>query len=395
LPYIKVNTTKLKNYSSEFDSCRSRILDIQNRLGTIAKAMGIEFTLAANISTDMLQIAAEMEAEINSLHNMKVYCYNAARCYASLDGDVLEDDKPATTTPLPTEPSQENSEETKDNVYWDWLGASAENGEAIAYLGHGHAEGDWGWGNASVDTYIGKAKAWWDVDFDFYGWKREKEKGDEKAKDSTKFFNLGIEAGASAELVQSEGEVVLGDGNLGFTIAGEGSVGKAGAALDVHVGYDKEKGFTAKGEAEAIVAAAKGEAKASFSFLGFDFTFKIGGYAGALGVEAEYVFENGKFSGKAGFAALFGFSLGFEIGFNDAAKDNWNAVTDWVENAAEDVTDWVEDAAESVGNWVENAVEDVTDWVGNAVEDVGNWVGNAAEDVGNWLANGWNKLWSW
>ena len=66
-----------------------------------------------------------------------------------------------------------------------------------------------------------------------------------------------------------------------------------------------------------MVAAVEGKASGTINILGIEITGKIGGYAGAAGVEGKVGIENNKFVLEGGVAALLGVSGGVEIGFND------------------------------------------------------------------------------
>ena len=372
MPYIKVSTTKIKNYSSEIDLCRSKLQNIKNQFGSICSSIDGDVTSVSSIDNKVSKINRELNVEIKSLNNMKTYCVNSAGTYSLLDGKVSDVPKDfASETVVATTISA-----AAPGAYWDWFGADTEDGkEAYAYIGKGHAGTDWDWGSAEIDAYLGKASAWWKFDFNFLEFENKKEEG-EDAKETASMFGLDIEAGASAEVFSTEGNVTLGDGNLGFGIEGEGAVGKAEASVGFEFGVG-EDGVDANFEAEAMVAAVEGEAKATFSLFGLDFTFKIGGYAGALGAEAKAGIDDNKFVAEAGLAALFGVSLGFEVGFNDAAlqniQDAWEATTDFVEDAWEATTDFVEDAWEATTDFVEDAWEGVTNFASDAWSFITSW----------------------
>ena len=52
-------------------------------------------------------------------------------------------------------------------------------------------------------------------------------------------------------------------------------------------------------------------------------TGKVGGYAGAVGVEGKVGIEDNKFVLEGGAAAVIGGSAGIEIGFHDEGWDNF------------------------------------------------------------------------
>jgi len=82
-------------------------------------------------------------------------------------------------------------------------------------------------------------------------------------------------------------------------------------------------GVNANVKGEAMVAAVEGEAKGTINILGLEITGKVGGYAGAVGVEGKVGIEDNKFVLEGGAAALIGGSAGIEIGFNDEGWDNF------------------------------------------------------------------------
>ena len=63
--------------------------------------------------------------------------------------------------------------------------------------------------------------------------------------------------------------------------------------------------------------------EATINILGLEITGKVGGYAGAVGVEGKVGIEDNKFVLEGGAAALIGGSAGIEIGFNDEGWDNF------------------------------------------------------------------------
>ena len=109
---------------------------------------------------------------------------------------------------------------------------------------------------------------------------------------------------------------------LGLEGQAEGSVGNAKANVggELSIGED---GINANIQGEAMVSAAEGEVSGTINILGIEITGKVGGYAGAVGVEGKAGIEDGKFVLEGGAAALFGVSGGVEVGFNEEGWDNF------------------------------------------------------------------------
>lgn len=187
------------------------------------------------------------------------------------------------------------------------------------------------WGYAGVNGYLGKVDAKVDADFSFM--KKEKKKaykdGKWEEKEIASFVNAELGAGASVNILSGDVEAGVGDDMLGIDGKGEVSVGNAKAEGKGKFSIS-EDGVDAYAGGEAMVSAVEGEAKASFNFLGFEVTGKVGGYAGAVGVEGKIGIEDNKFVMEGGAAALLGISGGIEIGFNDEGWDNFvDFVTFW------------------------------------------------------------------
>ena len=72
-----------------------------------------------------------------------------------------------------------------------------------------------------------------------------------------------------------------------------------------------------------MVSAVEGKAEGTINILGLEITGKVGGYAGAAGVEGKVGIEDNKLVIEGGVAALIGGSAGLEIGFNEVGWDNF------------------------------------------------------------------------
>ena len=219
----------------------------------------------------------------------------------------------------------------------EWLGYEMSDGNPgiTAWLGKASAETKSNWGYAGVNAYLGKAEAEADADFTVMKKKREKEKIDGKwdEKTVTEYINAEIGASASASAIAADGEAGVGDDMLGLECKATGSVGSAKAEAKGKFSI-KEDGINAYAKGEAMVSAAEGEVKGTINILGIEITGKVGGYAGALGVEGKAGIEKNKFVLRGGAAAVLGVSGGVEIGFNE---EGWNNFTD----SADDFVDFM------------------------------------------------------
>ena len=72
-----------------------------------------------------------------------------------------------------------------------------------------------------------------------------------------------------------------------------------------------------------MVSAVEGEVSGTINILGIEITGKLGGYAGAVGVEGKIGLEDNKFVRRTGAAALLEVSGEVEVGFNDEGWDNF------------------------------------------------------------------------
>lgn len=227
----------------------------------------------------------------------------------------------------------------------------AEDGRSVTGWGKRYT-GEWDFGDygkGEVNAYLGKGKADWKVDLDFFNQKKKTEYNKETGKWETKdeFVIVGMElaGGISGSLIAIDGKHEVGDSTLGAEVSGKVDVVKGSlngkAKLEIS---DEEISAIVKGE--ALVTAVEGEVKGTIKVLGIEITGKAEGYAGALGGKFEFGFKTDEETGKmkfvaeGGAAAVIGGSLGIEIGIpsfddiaesavGDAAKWLWDALTFW------------------------------------------------------------------
>ncbi len=222
---------------------------------------------------------------------------------------------------------------SSSNASAEWLGYEFTEGNPgiTAWVGKASAEAQNEWGYAGVNAYLGKAEAEVDADFAFMKTTTKKEKVDGKwvEKTVTEFVNAEVSAGVSASVAAVDAEAGLGSDMLGIEGEAKGSVGNAKAEGKAEFSIT-EDGVNANVQGEAMVSAAEGEVEGTINILGIEITGKVGGYAGALGVEGKAGIEDNKFVLEGGAAALLGVSAGVEIGFNDEGWDNFvDFITFW------------------------------------------------------------------
>ncbi len=221
----------------------------------------------------------------------------------------------------------------------DWIGyeSSSDNPGVAAYVGKAGAEAENEIGYAGVNAYLGKVDASAKSDFSFMERKTKSEykDGEWTEKTTTEFLNAELSAGVDVSIFSTDGEAGVGNDMLGAEVEGEGSLGNAelSGKGEFSVGRkegEKGIGIELNAKGKAMVSAAEGEVKGTINILGIEITGTLGGYAGAVGVEGEIGVDDGKFKLKGGAAALFGGSVGVEIGFNETGWDNFvDAVTFW------------------------------------------------------------------
>lgn len=208
----------------------------------------------------------------------------------------------------------------------DWLGYefSDDNPGVTAWLGKAEAKAQNESGYAGVNAYLGKANTELKADFAFMETGKKTDFLDDEwtESESMKYIAAEIGACATVSVLEGEAEAGLGSDMLGVEGMLEGDVGNASveAKGKISVGED---GVDAYVEGKALVSAVEGKAEGTINILGLEITGKVGGYAGAVGVEGEIGIKDNKFVMEGGAAALIGGSIGLEIGFNDEGWDNF------------------------------------------------------------------------
>lgn len=216
------------------------------------------------------------------------------------------------------------------SFFGDWFGYEfAEDHPGItAWIGKISASVGNEWAHAGVNAYLGKAEAEAKLKGSLMEYQKKKKYKDGKWTETESFEILHGEASAGASVSILAADINAGVGNdmLGLEVKGEGSAGNAKAEVkgEFSIGED---GVNALASGKAMVSAVEGKASGTINILGFEITGKVGGYAGAAGVEGKIGIDDNKFVMEGGVAALVGVSGGIEIGFNSTG---WEKFVDFI-----------------------------------------------------------------
>lgn len=215
----------------------------------------------------------------------------------------------------------------------DWFGyeLTDDHPGITAWVGKASAEAGNDWSSAEVNAYVGKAEAEAKADGSFMEYKKKKKymNGEWTETETLDVLSAEIGASASVSALAGDAKAEVGGDMLGAEVKAEGNVGEAVAEAkgEFSIGED---GVNAVASGKAMVAAAEGKASGTINILGIEITGKVGGYAGAAGVEGKIGFEDNKFVLEGGLAAVFGVSGGVEIGFNEEGWSNFiDFITFW------------------------------------------------------------------
>lgn len=191
---------------------------------------------------------------------------------------------------------------------------------------------------AGVNGYLGKAEAEAKASVSFANRENKNQYKEGKWDSKTSFDYFSAEAGVAATVAGVAGDAKIrgGDDIFGAEASAEGSLLSAEASAKGKLSYG-DNGVDAYVEGKALVAAAEGKASASFNLFGFEIKTTVEGYAGAAGVKGKFGVDESKFTAEVGAAAVLGFSVGIEIGFNPTG---WNNVKQGVKNFLDFINPW-------------------------------------------------------
>ena len=375
MPRIYVQFSGLEQIRTGCKTAASRIDTIETEFWRTIQALDWDVRYEADINSTAKQISRKLEKQAKALKDYQKFINDTYNEYARLDTysyivykhpafDLLEWFKDITIgkpegTPsildllLPTagllyitsgiykgdDPTVlDYSRTPSSDVGADWFGYEFSDGHPgiTAWIGKANAEAQNEWGYAGVNTYLGKVDASTKSDFSFMETetKRKYVNGEWTEETTTEFLKTEIGGGVDVSVLAIDGKAGVGSDMLGAEVSGEGSLGNAEISGKAEVAIS-EDGIDLNAKGKAMVTAAEGEVEGTINILGLEITGKLGGYAGGLGVEGSIGLdtdENGDvtFESKLGAAALFGVSVGVEIGFNETGWNNFvDAVTFW------------------------------------------------------------------
>ncbi len=89
MTYIKVDINKLRNYSSEFSSIKTRVSSIKRIFSSISSALDWDVKSSSNIQRSADNITGNLDTEISSLNNMIDFVSLACNKYEILNGYII------------------------------------------------------------------------------------------------------------------------------------------------------------------------------------------------------------------------------------------------------------------------------------------------------------------
>lgn len=350
MPRIYVQFSGLEQIGTGCKTAASRVDTIETEFWRTIQRLDWDVRYEADINSTAKQISRKLEKQAKALKDYQKFINDAYEEYVKLDeyrnsGVTCVTDKsyilPAVlgiVSPLAgllsitsgvwkgnTPPFFDNTRTSSSNVDADWFGYELSDRlpGVTAWIGKANAEAQNEWGYAGVNAYLGKCEAKVKADANIEVQKK-KEYKDGKWIEKTEIDAISAEIGAGVDVsvLAADGEAGIGSDMLGAEVAGEGSLGNAELSGKGEFSID-EDGIDLSASGKAMVSAAEGEVKGTINILGLEITGKVGGYAGAVGVEGKVGIEDNKFVLEGGAAALLGGSVGIEIGFNDEGWDNF------------------------------------------------------------------------
>jgi len=85
LPYIKVNINKLRNYSTELSSIKSKVSRIKSDFSSLSSALDWDVKSASNIRNRTNNIVGDLGSEVTSLTKMSGFLNSTSSTYTNLD----------------------------------------------------------------------------------------------------------------------------------------------------------------------------------------------------------------------------------------------------------------------------------------------------------------------
>ena len=85
MPYIKVNINKLRNYSTELSSIKSKVSRIKSDFSSLSSALDWDVKSASNIRNRTNNIVGDLGSEATSLSKMSSFLSSTSSTYTNLD----------------------------------------------------------------------------------------------------------------------------------------------------------------------------------------------------------------------------------------------------------------------------------------------------------------------
>lgn len=327
MPRIYVEYAKMSQLSNDLASTSAKIDTIRSDLKSTIQQLDWDIKFQSNINSNANKIALKLERYSQVLKKYKQFIVSAQLSYRELDNERFDNNILGRGV-LYGGTNSGGSSATSANAGWLGVEYADDHPGITAYIGKASAEAKNDWGYAGVNAYLGKAEAGVKADAGFMkaSSKKKYQDGEWTEKETLDLLFAEIGAGATVSAIAGDAKAGIGNDMLGAEAGADGRAGNATAEVkgEFSIGED---GVNAVASGKAIVSAVEGKASGTINILGIEITGKIGGYAGAAGIEGKIGIENNKWVMEGGLAALVGVNAGIEIGFND---EGWSNFVDFI-----------------------------------------------------------------
>ncbi|MFI3326896.1 MAG: hypothetical protein R3Y35_12110 [Clostridia bacterium] len=373
---INVDTDKLNQYAQRISSVTSRVNALDQRLNALYLRVGLlglwnitKVDAVTNYNWVLVrcqsylsQTASEFEVaeKLISTKTLSSFNKNSTSDYFSSNLVTAWNTITSFTSNVKNDDNTSTGQSFTASAEWLGYELSDDSLGITAWLGKASATYENEMGYVGVNAYVGKVELEADADLAFMKTTTKKVLVDGVwvEKTVTEFINAEVGASASIALLEADVDGSVGDDMLGLDSKINVSVGNAEASGKGEFSITDE-GVNANVSGKALVSAVEGSASGTINFLGFEITAKVGGYAGAVGVEGKAGIEDNKFVLEGGVAAFLGLSAGIEIGFNEQGWDNftdgveqgWDSLTGGVEQGWDNFTDSASDFVDYFNFW--------------------------------------------
>lgn len=325
---FKVKQTALKTGSEEFWQYQNILRAVTLSVGEARDVMSGMQGGIAEVCGSLSRIKTRTDKCAENIGNMGNVLEDIAELYGNTEIVLVENKKTYTQAAgifiLAGGVPADLSGAVSTSAGWLGYEFNEENPGITAWIGKAGAEIGDDSAYIRVNGYLGKGEAEVKAESAFMKTetKSKYKNGKWIEKEEIVFFMAETGAEASVSAIAGDVETKVGDDMLGLEGKAEGGAGNAAAGVngEISVGED---GLNANVEGKAMVSAVEGKAEGTINILGIEITGKIGGYAGAAGLEGKAGIVDNKFVIEGGVAALLGCSAGIEIGLNEEGWDNF------------------------------------------------------------------------